>query len=391
MTVTPARRPARCLPFTSWPAQDRLGWLEATRTGDLLLDDGPGAALRPNTLRRHRGSYGRFLAWLADQGLLDPDLPAGDRATPAAVAAYVAELQARNASGTVLVRLQSLAVVLRWLAPEQERPWLKRILARLAAMAQPVRDKRSRLQRADELVRLGFKLMAQAEAGAGLRPRVRARLYRDGLMIACLAYRPLRLANFIGLELGRHLQRRGTGWWLEIPAAATKTRRAISLPFPAPLVPALEAYLAHWRPQLAPPGQAGPPCPALWLTEQNRGISADPCPSADHPPHPGGVRPLGQSARLPRCPGDHGRDRLARADRHRDAAARASRAGHRAAPLQPRPRHGSRRRMARHPRQHRRSGVKLRTDLQDFRPDLQIGNADCHRRSPAHFDRLTAA
>ena len=189
------------------------------------------------------------------------------------VAAYVAELQACNAPGTVLVRLQSLAVVLRWLAPEQERPWLRRILARLATLAQPVRDKRSRLQRADDLVRLGCRLMAEAEAGAGLRPRVRARLYRDGLMIACLAYRPLRLGNFIGLELGRHLQRRGNGWWLEIPAAETKTRRPIALPFPEPLVAALERYLAHWRPQLAPPGQAGPPCPALWLTEQNRGIS----------------------------------------------------------------------------------------------------------------------
>jgi len=273
MTGMLAPRPARCLPFVSWPVADRLGWLEATATGNLLLDDGPGAALRPNTLRRHRSSYGRFLAWLAEQGLLDPDLSAGARATPATLAAYVAELQARNASGTVLVRLQSLAVVLRWLAPEEPRPWLTRILARLAAVAQPVRDKRSRLQRADELVRLGCRLMAQAEAGASLRPRQQARLYRDGLMIACLAYRPLRLANFIGLELGRQLQRRGSGWWLEIPAAETKTRRPIALPFPAPLVPALEAYLVHWRPQLAPSGRAGPPCPALWLTEQNRGIS----------------------------------------------------------------------------------------------------------------------
>ena len=109
--------------------------------------------------------------------------------------------------------------------------------------------------------------MAQAEAGGGLRPRGQARLYRDGLMIACLAYRPLRLANFISLELGHHLQRRGSGWWLEIPAAETKTRRAITLPFPEPVVPALERYLAYWRPQLAPPGQASSPCPALWLTE----------------------------------------------------------------------------------------------------------------------------
>ena len=46
-------------------------------------------------------------------------------------------------------------MVLRWLTPKHERPWLKRILARLAALVQPVRDKRSRLQRSDDLVRLG--------------------------------------------------------------------------------------------------------------------------------------------------------------------------------------------------------------------------------------------
>ena len=99
----PGGRPAAC---RSRPGRRRTGWAgsEATAKGDLLLDDGPGAALRPNTLRRHRSSYGRWLAWLAEQGRLDPDLPAGARATPAAVAAYVAELQAHNASGTVLVR-----------------------------------------------------------------------------------------------------------------------------------------------------------------------------------------------------------------------------------------------------------------------------------------------
>lgn len=275
MTVSPDIPHGRCLPFADWPPMDRLGWQLATTKGDLLFDDGPGAALRPNTLRRHRASYGRWLAWLVGQGLLDPDLPPGLRATPAAVAAYVTALQACNASGTVLVRLQSLAVVLRWLAPGHEWPWLPRILARLAAVAQPLRDKRSRLQRSDDLVQLGCRLMAQAEAGTDLRPRAQALLYRDGLMIACLAYRPLRLANFIGLELGRHLQPRGVDgrWWLEIPAAETKARRPITLPFPEPLVPALEAYLNHWRPQLALIRRNALPCPALWLTEQNRGIS----------------------------------------------------------------------------------------------------------------------
>ena len=38
-------------------------------------------------------------------------------------------------------------------------------------------------------------------------------------------------------------------------------------------MPALEEYLSHWPPQLAPANQAAS-CPALWLTEQGRGISA---------------------------------------------------------------------------------------------------------------------
>ena len=43
------------------------------------------------------------------------------------------------------------------------------------------------------------------------------------------------------------------------PGGRDETRRSIALPFPAPLVPALEAYLARWRPQLAPSGRTGPP------------------------------------------------------------------------------------------------------------------------------------
>ena len=46
------REPQRaCLPFARWPAADREGWRAATSKGDFLLDDGPGAALKPLTLR----------------------------------------------------------------------------------------------------------------------------------------------------------------------------------------------------------------------------------------------------------------------------------------------------------------------------------------------------
>src|SRR4051794_2018631 len=100
----------RCLPIAEWPAADRAGWRAATARGNLLLDDGPGAGLKAVTLVRHRKSYGRWLGELERRGELDPECPPGERATPERIAGYIAELHSLNASGTVLARLQSLAV-----------------------------------------------------------------------------------------------------------------------------------------------------------------------------------------------------------------------------------------------------------------------------------------
>ena len=109
------------------------------------------------------------------------------------IAAYVAALQRANAPRTVLNRLTDLATVLGWFAPEQDWGWLYRSLARLRASVRPVRDKRARLHSAHELLALGCELLRTAEAAPSppLSLRERARLYRDGLMIALLATRPL--------------------------------------------------------------------------------------------------------------------------------------------------------------------------------------------------------
>ena len=128
------REPRRaCLPFARWPAADREGWRAATRKGDVLLHDGPGAALKPLTLHRHRCSYGRWLGFLERAGRLDPTASPDARASRAAVEAYIAEREALNAPQTVVVRLQSLSVVLRWLAPAVDWPEAPDVAPRLAA------------------------------------------------------------------------------------------------------------------------------------------------------------------------------------------------------------------------------------------------------------------
>jgi integrase len=224
------------------------------------------------TLRRHHRSYGRWLGFLERTGRLDPAASPGARANRETIGAYIAELEDLNAPQTVIVRMQSLSVVLRWLAPDVDWAWLRRLVVRLEAKAVPVRDKRARLQLADALFALGSQLMAEAESQMSSTPRERARLYRDGLMIAFLSCHPLRLGNFRRLELGRHLRCVGDCWWLEVEGAETKTGQPLQLPIQVRLVPLLERYLQIWRPQLASPGRVAR-SRALWLTEQGRAIS----------------------------------------------------------------------------------------------------------------------
>jgi integrase/recombinase XerD len=106
--------------------------------------------------------------------------------------------------------------------------------------------------------------MARAETET--TPPRRFKSYRDGLMIALLASRPLRLRNLTGLTLDRTLVKRGDLWWIQIPAAETKTKNAIELPWPEMLVPHLETYLADHRSAIAAVRGTATASDALWLS-----------------------------------------------------------------------------------------------------------------------------
>jgi integrase/recombinase XerD len=123
------------------------------------------------------------------------------------------------------------------------------------------------------LFNLGVDLMAAAERV--ISPRDRAVDFRDGLILSLLAARPLRRANLVGLTLERTLVRRGKQWWIEIPAPNTKTKHPIELPWPEPLIAALEIYLSCHRPVLAQGYEPGKPAAgqALWLSSGGGAMS----------------------------------------------------------------------------------------------------------------------
>ena len=139
--------------------------------------------------------------------------------------------------------------------------------------------------------------MEDAGTAAGLSQRRRARRYRDGLMIALLAARPLRLANLVQLTLGLELVRRGAGWWLEIPGADTKTGAPVELPWPEELVPALEIYLPSGG--RSSPRRGATPAAAPYGSATGTGAQLPAGLQQDRGSHPDRLRPAGQPASVP--------------------------------------------------------------------------------------------
>lgn len=120
-----------------------------------------------------------------------------------------------------------------------------------------------------DLVDLGRRMMTSPDEETGWSKRRRAVHYRDGLMIALMAYRPFRRKNFPLIVLGVHLVQQSGVWWLQFPTSRTKAKRPYEVAFPAALVPELERYLAVHRKVLlaGESGQLSPSTDALWVSE----------------------------------------------------------------------------------------------------------------------------
>ena len=158
--------------------------------------------------------------------------------------------------------------------PDRDRRVLQRAERSLRWRAVATKDKRSRLKPIPELINLGNVLMADANSMASQDPRLPLTQYRDGLAIAFLAHRPLRIRAFGSLHLGRHLLQSGDGWKIVIPPDLSKTHRHWEADFPADLLPALTEYLTRVHPQMlrlrgrwySEPGRA------LWISNDGSAL-----------------------------------------------------------------------------------------------------------------------
>jgi hypothetical protein len=241
--------PIRSLPIVRWPAADRLAWKNACRPAARFKRGGAAAHLKEVTQNDLVRRYGYFMNFVERSAGLDPNAGVIAYVTPDRVARYEAELKKRVGSVTTYGSIYKLRRTAQLLNPAADLEWLCDLEKDLALVMQP-RSKFGRLVYSQVLLKAGLTLMTEAHSVMEATPLRRARQFRNGLMVAFLAFHPIRLKNFAALDLGRTFRKVENDWWIVLPAIETKEKRHDERKVDPSLVPWIELYLAQYRPAL---------------------------------------------------------------------------------------------------------------------------------------------
>jgi integrase/recombinase XerD len=232
----------------AWPEPDGTRWRRGLSPASLLDVTGHAAKWREGTISKVGRAYATYLHWLETTGQLNDDEPPEQRFTPVRLDAYCAYHEPSVEPTTIRSQLTDLVRALSVLAPKANVTFIRRRSYCYPKCGDRL-VKRQRMQESAALLQLGLDLMNLAESAA-TPTRRHALLYRDGLMIALLACRLMRLRNLTSIEIGRHLTELDGCWSLEFSGAETKNHRQWINLWPKRLVPHLLKYLEIYRPLL---------------------------------------------------------------------------------------------------------------------------------------------
>lgn len=244
-------RPKASLPLDDWPASDKAAWEKALSPGDIFDDAGQAAHWRPATQGTVEDAWGRYLSFLKANGWLEDAATPAERLRQDHLGAYVDALRAEGrASFTVWSYIDHLDHFLKVTDPAAERTALRRVVNRLKAAAKTMRDITARIMPAEQILGRALTWLDETAMRPPRRPSSPLVDIRDGLMIALVICRPLRLSSLANLRIGRHLVRRDDGYALYLDEEDVKTGLPLDFPLPEALTPWMDHYLDVVRPQL---------------------------------------------------------------------------------------------------------------------------------------------
>lgn len=237
------------LPLDEWPSADRLAWLQACEPAPSWRRGGAASRLKPITRNDLKRRYGYFLKALRERGVLDLQARAGQLVTPENVDCYIERVRAGWTSVTLARSVYKLRRMAGILAPATDLGWLTEIANDLDLVADPL-ERFDRIVTSEVLIRARLALVREAQMAHQRRPIWRAGQIRDGLMVAMLAYCPIRLKNLSELELGHSFVRERDRWAIKLQGSTVKNGRPDLRLVRLRLNPAIGLYLTWARPRL---------------------------------------------------------------------------------------------------------------------------------------------
>ena len=220
------------LPYRDWPVADRLLWERAMDNDDPFAETPSGARLSKASRQTYQLAWRRFLGFLATHEPTALELAPAERLTTERIRGFVTDLGATRSPTSAARLVDALYHAARMMILERDWTWLRTIATRLRAAA-PAQAGTKPIITSVQLLALGQQLMDESQPPLGTPiSRMDALRYRDGLIIAFLAFVPIRSKNLTALAIGRHLVRDGDCWFVIIPREEAKTGAAIEFPIP---------------------------------------------------------------------------------------------------------------------------------------------------------------
>jgi integrase/recombinase XerD len=236
----------RAHPLSEWPEADRHAWEKACLAPRRLRPGGAAGRMKVSTQVGLLRAYGYLLEFCHRSGLFDKTAAAAGHVTPDIIDAFLSELRDRVGSVTRAIYVSRIRAIARILAPGRNLSWLREIEVDLRYEARP-RPKYDRIVSSERLLKLGLELIRRGEESEHLTLLARARLVRDGLMIALPALCLIRLRNLAELRVERQLRLIGDSWWLILDSAETKSARPDERPVPEILTEPIHRWIGRWR------------------------------------------------------------------------------------------------------------------------------------------------
>ena len=256
-----------------WPYKDQNAWSDALIDNGIFSDSSRATRWSKQTLYQVAWSYGQWINFCTTY-FEDRDPEPADRVTGERLAAFVKFLERKGLLPSTIVNLLShLRMALTAIAGDTDWSWMSESISYLRKMCDDS-GRKAKILTIDSLALwdLGTGLIEEAKPTAG-DSLERALLYRDGLMIALLSRRPIRLANLAMIRISVHLELNGSVWHLVFSAQETKQRRPYEASLPREFNDFFDRYLVIHRPRIGDADNHD----FLWASAKGGGLCKDAC------------------------------------------------------------------------------------------------------------------